>query len=150
MLRYQYVRMHLPIFYTLQKAGLIEFSKSFYLSGKLPKEKKERKEKTLKFSAKKEAIIKFISSLNCVESHYYRTKTRRQYLPCGLNVKKLSHSITVKLGKKLNQLLTTSDIFLKPNLTQDFVAPRTNICFTCIELGEIIKQEKNPEKKIEG
>lgn len=71
------------------KSRIDNIVRKFNETANLPKETRGGDRKTLKFAPKQNAIIKFISSLNCVESHYCIGKSCTHYLPSNLNVTKL-------------------------------------------------------------
>jgi hypothetical protein len=98
------------------------------------------------FKPKRESVMKFINSLQCIESHYFRGQCQRKYLSSDLNVKKLwglysskADNLPVKLSY-FREILNT-----KYNL--GFGTPRTDVCSTCLSLNERIKREVDVAKK---
>nr|CAH7747911.1 unnamed protein product [Callosobruchus chinensis] len=110
-------------------------SKNFYATGQLPCERRGGDRKSIEYAPKKESVMNFLNKLKCVESHYCRSAvSSRMYLPSELNIRKL-HRMYDGIPVKVN-------FFRKIFNTEynlGFGNPRTDVCSTCLQLGERIK-----------
>nr|CAH7753285.1 unnamed protein product [Callosobruchus chinensis] len=110
-------------------------SKNFYATGQLPCERRGGDRKSIEYAPKKESVMNFLNKLKCVESRYCRSAvSSRMYLPSELNIRKL-HRMYDGIPVKVN-------FFRKIFNTEynlGFGNPRTDVCSTCLQLGERIK-----------
>lgn len=118
--------------------------KKFMATGQMPTEARGGNRKKDVFKAKKEAVMKFLNQLKCVESHYCRSSISysRMYLSSDLNIKKLYRMYD---GIPVKQSYFRHIFNSEYNL--GFGTPRTDVCSTCLELGEKIKFTVDGEEK---
>ncbi|CAH1982169.1 unnamed protein product [Acanthoscelides obtectus] len=97
--------------------------------------------KSKKNEGRREAIRSFLESLKCQESHYCRSKSAcRVYLPPELNIRKLYQ---MYLNSALDNVMVKEPFFRREFCTKyniGFGSPRTDVCSTCIQISEKIKQ----------
>ncbi|KAF9806466.1 hypothetical protein SFRURICE_001261 [Spodoptera frugiperda] len=124
----------------ITRARLNYVTKVFHEQGQVPIEKRGGNHRSHQFVEKKAAVVCFLNSLKCVESHYCRSQTKRHYLPSELTINKLykmynkSCAIELKVkGSYFRSIFNT-----KFNL--GFKVPRVDVCSTCTELAEKIKK----------
>lgn len=110
-----------------------------------------------KFENKKNAVISFISSLKCGESHYCRSQTERKYLPSELNIRILlkMYNASVEGNDSIDESRQVVSLKVKEgyfrrifnrHFNLGFGNPRVDVCSTCTELNEQIKVEKDANK----
>lgn len=118
-------------------------SKRYYATGQLPSEKRGGDRKSNEYRPKKESVMSFLNKLKCTESHYCRSAvSSRMYLPSELNIKKL-FSMYDGIPVKINYF---RKIF-NTEYNLGFGNPRTDVCSTCLQLGERIKTCRDLEDK---
>lgn len=123
-------------------------AKNFLARGELPTERRGGDRRSHKNLHKKQAVMQFIESFKCIESHYCRSSTStRKYVASDLNIKKMwrmyqaNHSDELKVRQCYFR-----NIFVK-NYNIGFKTPRVDVCSKCLELNERIKSQKNPNVK---
>lgn len=93
-------------------------------------------------------VKKFIESLQTVESHYCRGKSKRQYLPSHLSIQHLCDAYNNKVDNE--ELKVKYEYFRKvfvENYNVGFGSPATDQCSKCLELKERIKSTLNEEER---
>lgn len=117
-------------------------------TGAAPKECCGGDRKASKFFAKKSAVIAFIKKFKCIEVHYCRGKTKRQYLPSELSINKMYAMYSAQIADpSLNVKRSYFRFVFNTNFNIGFKAPATDICSTCQMFKETIKLEKDVAKK---
>lgn len=105
-------------------------------NGVSPKECRGGDRHSARFETKRQSVIQYIKSLKPVETHYTRDKTQRQYLPCGLNVKKLWRTYNEihneDTAYKVKYQFFRTIFLYKFNIS--FKTPATDACSTCLQL----------------
>lgn len=100
-----------------------------------------------KYAEKRISVKRFIEKFKCTESHYCRGKSTRQYLSCGLSIKKImemynnSHPSNLKVKRSFFRKIFTVHFNI------GFGTPVTDACSRCIELTERMKNAKDNELK---
>lgn len=124
-------------------------AKKFVAHGQLPLENRGGDKKSVLFGPKKLAVVSFIKTFKCIESHYCRGKTQvRSYLSSELNIKKMWRmyiSGTQDESLKVSHWFFRSIFNTKFNI--GFGSPRTDVCSKCLEMKERIKAANNEEEK---
>lgn len=93
---------------------------------------------------KKNAISKFVESLNCTETHYCRSKTVvRKYLPCELNIRKLHKMYNESVDEQLRVRECFFRNYVNINYNIGFGTPLTDMCSDCLKTQEKLKTEKD-------
>lgn len=127
-----------------------EFPKRNLSTGVAPKECRGGDRKSILYLAKKSAVIEFIKKFQCIEVHYCRGKTKRQYLPNELSINKMYAMYCHQLTDLNLQVKRTYFRFVfNTNFNIGFKKPTTDVCSTCQMYKETIKLEKDPAKKQE-
>lgn len=122
----------------------------YYSSGgNHPTENRGGDRKSEKYLPKMLSVQWFIEKFKCEESHYCRSKTKRLYLPAGLNIKKMWRMYNAERDIDLRVKQSFFRKIFNTNYNIGFGSPRTDVCSTCISLQERIKAEKDPLKKQE-
>lgn len=113
-----------------------------------PKESRGGDRKSSKFSAKKRSVIEFVKKFRCLEVHYCRGKTKRQYFPSELSINKM-HSMYLDhvTDKNLHVKGSYFRYVFNTNFNIGFKAPVTDVCSTCTMLKESLKLETDPAKR---
>jgi hypothetical protein len=122
-------------------------AKNYALTGELPTEKRGGARNVEKHLRKRESVKAFIEKLKCVESHYCRGKSSRQYLPSELNIVKLMKMYNSSVEDHLKMKRTFFRNIFCQCYNIGFNTPVTDACSRCIELREKIKVEKDVNKK---
>lgn len=121
-------------------------SKKFLVTGGQPKENRGGDRKSKKYANKTDKVMGFISRLKCVESHYTREKSQRQYMPSDCSIRKLW-----KLYCQENEVLKVKYEFFRKIFVEkfniSFKSPTTDACSECIRLKGLIKSEVSVETK---
>lgn len=136
--------------------GITNFSKNriqrivrnYVVCGVIPKERRGGDRVGPKNDEKRLCIKNFIQSLNCVESHYCRSKTSmRLYLPCDLNFKKLYNQYLERVPRNLHVKLSYFRKYVNQYYNIGFGTPQTDVCSTCLRTKEIIKMTTSTEER---
>lgn len=117
-------------------------------TGASPRECRGGDRRSDKYEAKRQLVMKFIMSLRPVESHYMRDKSKRQYLPCGLNIKTLWRTYnnhTDDVAFKVTYQFFRKIFLYKFNIS--FKTPATDACSTCLQLKNEIQQAGHGSQK---
>lgn len=122
-------------------------TKEFHTHGYI-EEKRGGFKKHEEFKAKKESVMTFINSLQCIESHYCRGHSCRKYLSSELNIKKLwkmysSNENNIPVKESYFRMIFNTQYNL------GFGSPRTDVCSTCLQLTEKIKRTNDEKTKQE-
>lgn len=123
--------------------------KHFFYTGEIARERRGGNRKINKFKDQKESIRHYIMKLKCIESHYCRSASQeRKYLSSDLSINKL-----YKMFKDENPQSPVKQSYFRHIFNREFNlgfgTPTTDVCSTCIELNERIKQENDRVKKNE-
>lgn len=120
---------------------------NFLKTGCSPKENRGGDKKSSKNQQKRASIVEFITKLRCLESHYCRGHSVRQYLPAELSIRKLTRMYNnEKSGdEKVKPWLFRHVFNNKFNL--GFGSPRSDVCSKCLELAEKLKYCKIANEK---
>lgn len=129
------------------KHRLNHVMKVFFKTGKALTEKRGGDKKSSLFSDKKNAIMKLINKLKCIEAHYCRSESSRMYLSSDLNIRKLYklYSDQTTEAEKVKESYFRHIFNSKYNLS--FSSPRTDVCSTCLEYCEKIKRAVDEQSK---
>lgn len=123
-------------------------TKHYLLTGDVPKENRGGDRVKNKNDGKKNAVVAYISGYKSVESHYCRSKTTmRVYLPCELSIKAMWRAYNSDCVQQLNVNYSYFRMLFNTKFNIGFGSPLTDVCSTCLELGEKIKKEGNAGKK---
>jgi hypothetical protein len=125
-------------------------AKNFFSNGTTLTEKRGGDRKTSKFANRINSIIKFVRRFPSIEAHYCRSKTKRQYLSSNLSINKMSKMYNESV---CDSLKVKSSYFRKVFVTKfnlGFNVPRTDVCSTCTELCERVKNTNDPVRKTEA
>ena len=122
--------------------------RKFLKTGDVPKDQRGRDTRSQHYSDKKQSVKTFIESLQVLEKHYCRGQNiTRQYLPSELNITKLwkqyNETHEENLHVEYDYFRNIFDNFY--NIS--FGSPATDVCSTCLSLGEEIKNCRDPQKK---
>lgn len=130
------------------KDRLQRVCKRLLKTGEAPKESRGGDRKSSKFFAKKRSVIEFVRKFRCVEVHYCRGKTKRQYLPSELSINKI-HSMYCNQVTDPNLQVKRSYFrhVFNTNFNIGFKAPATDVCSTCSMFKESYKVEKSTDRK---
>nr|CAH7751691.1 unnamed protein product [Callosobruchus chinensis] len=134
----------------LKKDRIQGVVKRFFFEGQTPSENRGGDRVLGKNDKKKLAMSNFMESFKCVETHYCRSQvTRRTYLPCELNIRKL-HKLYIR---SVEPSLTVKEHYFRSYFTTHynigFGTPITDACSVCLRHKENIKKEKDDERKNE-
>nr|CAH7751692.1 unnamed protein product [Callosobruchus chinensis] len=103
----------------LKKDRIQGVVKRFFFEGQTPSENRGGDRVLGKNDKKKLAMSNFMESFKCVETHYCRSQvTRRTYLPCELNIRKL-HKLYIRSVEP--SLTGTSNAKLNPETVTAYV-----------------------------
>lgn len=116
-------------------------------TGKVKQEKRGGDTKSRKYLPRKEAVVKFITSLQCVESHYCRGRSQRKYLSSQLTINKLFRMYDSQSDASVKVKQSYFRHIFNTNFNLGFGHPRTDMCSVCIELSERIRSEKDKDKQ---
>lgn len=122
--------------------------KRHFASRTMARERRGGNRKEAMFQPKKEAIITFIKKFRAIESHYCRSKSAcRVYLPSSLNIRRM----WILYQKEVTLILQVKESYFRQifntHFNIGFGSPRTDVCSKCLELGEKLKEEKDPNNK---
>ncbi|RVE45245.1 hypothetical protein evm_010135 [Chilo suppressalis] len=123
-------------------------AKKFLTAGQLPIESRGGDRISHKNTHKAQAVMQFIESFKCVESHYCRSSTStRKYVSSELNIKKMWKMYQVKHSDefKVRQCFFRNIFVKKYNI--GFKTPRVDVCSKCLEFSVKIKSQQNPALK---
>lgn len=124
--------------------------KNFKIDGTIPKEKRGGDRKSRLYENKRNAVIAFIKSFKCIESHYCRSKTSvRHYLSSELNIKKMWRMYNENREESTRVTHTFFRMIFNTRFNIGFGSPQTDVCSKCLELKERIKtaNTNNQEKQ---
>ncbi|XP_050302158.1 uncharacterized protein LOC126740258 [Anthonomus grandis grandis] len=114
--------------------------RNFVLFGALPKERRGGDRVGVKNIDKQKSIKQFIESIQCVESHYCRSKSSvRMYLPCDLSFKKLYNQYLAKTPEGMHVKISYFRKYVNANYNIAFGTPQTDCCSFCLRTKEQIK-----------
>ncbi|XP_030760290.1 uncharacterized protein LOC115885488 [Sitophilus oryzae] len=130
----------------ISKFRVQNICKQHHLTGQSAKENRGGDTKSAKYLERKNEVRKFIQSLKCVQSHYTRGQSLRQYFPSDCSVRKLWNSYNNKIEAH-NQVKYHFfwDIFMN-DFNISFKTPATDACSECIRLKSNIQILKGQEK----
>lgn len=130
----------------IKKDRLVSVAKTIYAGG-IPKENRGGDRKSKKSEEKKQKIREFIKKFPATESHYGRQKSKRIYLSCDLSISKIcslyNESVTAvhQASPSMFRRVFLSDFNI------GFKSPACDICSTCVNLKNAIKQNQDARKK---
>lgn len=117
-------------------------------TGEAPREFRGGDRKSGAYFAKKQPVIEFIKKKNkCIEVHYCRGKTKRQYFPSELSDKLHSMYSEQVADTTLHVKRSYFRFVFNTNFNIGFKAPAADVCSTCTMLKESIKFEKDADRK---
>lgn len=117
-------------------------------TGAAPKESRGGDHRSSQYFAKKRSVIEYIKKFKCIEVHYCRGKTKRQYLPSELSINKMHSMYCDQITDPDLQVKGSYFRFVfNTNFNIGFKAPATDVCSTCTMLKESMKLEKNADQK---
>nr|CAH7743168.1 unnamed protein product [Callosobruchus chinensis] len=129
----------------LKKDRIQGVVKRFFFEGQTPSENRGGDRVLGKNDKKKLAMSNFMESFKCCRSQV----TRRTYLPCELNIRKL-HKLYIS---SVEPFLTVKEHYFRSYFTTHynigFGTPITDACSVCLRHKENIKKEKDDERKNE-
>lgn len=121
--------------------------KEYYKTGKLLSEKRGGDRISIKYAAKREAIINFINKIPCQEPHYCRGNTKRYYLSSELSINKLHHAYNAEVVDSLKVKKSYFRHIFNTKYNLSFGTPRTDVCATCLKFNEQMKREKDVSRR---
>ncbi|CAH2101311.1 unnamed protein product [Euphydryas editha] len=121
--------------------------KNYHLHGKFPIEKRGGDRMSHKFKDKKENVIKFIKTFKCSEAHYCRGNSRRMYLPSELSINKMAKMYNDQAQENLKVKKLYFRAIFNTIFNLGFGSPRVDVCSTCLQLNEKIKNVQNDSDK---
>lgn len=123
--------------------------KRFRETGEMAFESRGGDRISVKYSAKRESVMKFIETFKVIESHYCRNRTNRKYLPSTLNISKMWRMYCQKMKHNPILLVKKSyfSMIFNSKYNIGFGSPRTDVCSLCLQLSEKIKIEKDENVK---
>ncbi|XP_034833619.1 uncharacterized protein [Maniola hyperantus] len=123
-------------------------AKNYYTSGKPPQENRGGDRTSIKNVGKKTAVMQFIESFKCIESHYCRSATSvRKYVPSELNIRKMWRMYNQKCDEHLKVRQCFFRNIFNRSYNIGFVTPRVDVCSKCLSFTERIKHEQDSTKK---
>lgn len=116
--------------------------KEYYHTGRLLGENRGGDHVSLKYTAKREAVMSFINKIPCDEPHYCRGNSKRYYLSLELSINRLWKMYNSEAADdlKVKQSFFRRIFNTKYNLS--FGTSRTDVCATCLRYSEEMKVEK--------
>lgn len=120
---------------------------NFMKSGTPPKENRGGDYKANKYEDKRLAVIDFIKTLKCQESHYCRGSSTRQYLSSELSINKLFNMFNNQAAPNVKVKRTFFWKIFSTNFNLGFGHPLTDACSRCIQLTLKIKSETDAVQK---
>lgn len=138
--------------------GISNFSKdriqrvlrNFVIHGAIPKERRGGDRVGVKNIDKQKYIKKFIESIQCVESHYCRSKSSaRMYLPCDLNFKKLYNQYLAKTPEGMHVKISYFRKYVNGHYNIAFGTPQTDCCSFCLRTKEQLKSVTSARERQE-
>lgn len=121
-------------------------TRSYATTANVAQEKRGGDHTSFRYKEKKESVISYIKTLKCLESHYCRGRSRRKYLSSDLNIEKLARAYNATVNDQLKVKTSYFRYVFNNNFNLGFGSPRVDVCSTCLELVEKIKQETDPRK----
>lgn len=130
------------------KKGRVEgIIRRHFETGQMSVENRGGDKKEFEFRSRREAVIKYIKTLQPLQIHYTREKVRqRQYLHPELNIKKIWK---MYIDQSLPGFGVSFSFFRKIFVTKfniGFGSPRQDVCSTCLQLFERIKTSNAAQK----
>lgn len=89
--------------------------------------------------AKKNSVRQYIGSLPAYESHYSRNRSKRVYLRCDLNIKKLHKAYNSMTENDLRVSLAMFRRVFNKDFNTGFKSPATDVCSYCEKTRNLIK-----------
>lgn len=133
----------------IKKGRVDGVAKRHYVTGSMAVENRGGDKKSHSYRSRKEAVEKYIQTLQPLEIHHCREKVReRQFLHPELNIKKLWKMYS---DQALPGFSVSFSFFRKIFVTRfniGFGSPRQDVCSTCLQLKEKIKVETNGSEKV--
>lgn len=124
-------------------------AKRHYVTGSMAAENRGGDRNTHANRSRKEAVEKYIQTLQPLEIHYCRDKVRqRQYLHPELNIKKLWKMYSDEALPGFSVSFSFFRTIFVSRFNIGFGSPRQDVCSTCLQLKERIKIEKNDSEKV--
>lgn len=128
--------------FSLKKDRVINIAKTVFEGG-TPKEKRGGDRKSAKSAVKKEKLREFLRKLPATESHYTRSKSKRIYLSCDLNQRKLRQLYNDPVPQELHVTKTMFQNIFAEDFNIGFKSPASDMCSTCVLLSNKIKMAPN-------
>lgn len=133
----------------IKKDRLTRLCQHFLKCGNSPKETRGGDSRSANFEEKRKSVKSFIESLTSVESHYVRNKNvTRFYLSSDLTIAKLYN---IYLSTVTNKDLLVNYHYFYNIFVKDYnistKSPATDVCSTCLSLGEEIKRTELVQDK---
>lgn len=130
----------------ISKFRVQNICKRHHITGQAPKENRGGDTKSRKYKERRKEVTQFIQSLKCVESHYTRSQSIREYFPSDCSARKLwklyNHQAEAHNQVKYHFFW---DIFMT-DFNISFKTPATDACSQCIRFKSEIKNRKDNEK----
>lgn len=125
----------------VKKDRILNILKRYKEKNEMPTERRGGDRVKSRNDNKRAAIKKFVESLTCVESHYCRSKTsHRFYLPAELNIRQLWKMFNNSVRPDLQVKESFFRYFFTRKYNVGFGTPKTDLCSTCLQFKEKIKQ----------
>lgn len=121
--------------------------RNFNVNCQTPQEKRGGDRIQTKNDNQKQAIKKFIESINYAEPHYCRSKSStRMYLPCTLNFTKPHKIYSERCPNEPVKLRYFRDYF-NSNYNIAFGTRMSDVCSTCLRAKELINKPATTEEQ---
>lgn len=140
---------HFMSIFQITKHRINYVMQRYYYTGQVADERRGGNRKKNKYADQRASVHNFIQKLKCHESHYCRKSknTERKYLPSDLNISKLFKIYQESEHSHPDVKLSYFRSIFNNSYNIGFGSPRTDVCSTCLELSEKIKNEADPAKK---
>ncbi|XP_041989213.1 uncharacterized protein LOC121740540 [Aricia agestis] len=123
--------------------------KEYYDTGNLLTENRGGDRVSMKYTAKREAIMSFINKIPCEEPHYCRGNTKRYYLSSELSINKLWKMYNSEAVDDLKVKKSYFRRIFNTKYNLSFGTPRTDVCATCLRFSEEMKREKDDKVRVD-
>lgn len=132
----------------VSKYRIQNINKHFFNTGATLRENSGGDRKSKQYSHKTQRVVDFILQLNCIESHYVRAKSQRQYMASDCSIRKL----WVLYCQENDDLKVKYGIFRKifvEKFNISFKSSSTDACSECIRLKGLLASVISVENKAE-
>lgn len=133
----------------VSKARVQRVCKTHLQTGTSPKENRGGDTISKKYVSRRMSVRTYIQSLHCIESHYTREKSVRQYLPSDYTVRKLWKAYNDGMVEDLQVKYHYFWNIFMSDFNIGFNMPATDACSECLRIKSLITSETDNRKKNE-